>query len=582
MNIILDNICKDYDGKPVFTDISGRIDNGDKIGLIGSNGVGKTTLAKIIAGFVSFEKGNLGIFGGNRKINYLSQGFLEKEDYTMHEYLIKASSSDDEYSINKDIRKLLTELKMGIEEGSLDRPINTLSGGERTKLMLANVLGQDFDLLILDEPTNHIDTESRVFLEKLINKIQKTVLIISHDRYFLDKTVSRIWELSSKELKEYTGNYTDYKKQKGIELINNQREYKKQQLEIEHLKEIINDRKEWLSIAHKAAGQNDFYRSKAKKHVSVMRAKEKQLERLEENKTEKIKDDIAPCFDIINKSIINTKLPKYIIQIKKLCKNYGNKVILDNVFLDVLRGDKIGVIGKNGSGKTTLLNILNGLDKQYEGHVSINPSVKIGYFSQQLETLDYDKSILDNLIIDGIAEVQARALLANLLFKGGDIYKCIRVLSMGERCRVVLAKIILSGSNLLILDEVTNYMDINSKEKVENVLREFKGSIIFVSHDRYYINSVANKIFELDSKKINIFDGNYDFYLNKKEENEIVKTIGDDYKTITETITKLECELAFLGGKLSENLLGEEKEELNEKFMKTSKELRTYKEKINK
>jgi ATP-binding cassette, subfamily F, member 3 len=577
MNVVIENLYKDYEGKVVLDNISGRINAGEKIGLIGSNGVGKTTLAKLIAGQESFEKGAINYSPAKGRIVYLSQSFLEDGNYTIEEHLRNSHLSDYEDNVDVEKRKLLRE--MGITEEIWSQPLDTFSGGEKTKLMLAKVLVQYFELLILDEPTNHLDMESRDLLEKLLSKLKKTVLIISHDRYFIDKTVSKVWELSSKELKEYSGNYTSYKMQKEIEIKNNFKEYEKQQKQIEHLNGVINKRKEWFTKAHKAAGQDDFLRGKSKKHVSVMRSKERQLERLEKNKIELMKEEMVPYFEIINKNVINVKLPEYIVQVRKLGKSYGSKVIFQDISFEIKRGDKTGILGRNGSGKTTLLNIINALDSEFKGDVYINPAVKIAYFSQQLEMLDYNKTVLDNVLSEGITQTEARTLLAGLLFRGEEAFKSVKVLSMGEKCRVAIAKLILSGANLLILDEPTNYMDIASKEKIEEVLKVFKGSILFVSHDRYFVNSIASKLLELESKKISTYLGNYDFYLAKKEEARLGKSMKEDFKTIVETITKYECELAFIGGRLNEKLTEEEKESLNKRFIEVARELRVYKEK---
>lgn len=570
MNILIQNLGKDYNAKIVFENINGKVNEGEKIGLIGANGIGKTTLVKLISGREGADRGSISISPDRAKIVYLSQSLNEYNEEEFYRNSEKHSA---------DLKKLMQQI--GIEEESLGRPADTLSGGEKTKLMLSNVLLEASDLLILDEPTNHLDIESISFLEKIINNIPKTMIIISHDRYFLDKTVNKIWELTKNELREYTGNYQSYKEQKEIEQRNIQKEYEKQQREIKHLNEIIIEKKQWFEKAHNAAGQNDFYRAKAKKHISVMRSKEKQLDRIKEKEIEKPREEISPCFQIINKNIINMKLPHYIMEVNKLKKCFGKKQVLQSVSFQLCKGDKTAVTGRNGSGKTTLLRIINGIDRDYEGKIYINPSIKTAYFSQQLENLSYDKSILDNLLDEGVTAQEARTLLASLLFRGDDVFKNVGVLSLGERCRVSIARIILSGANLLILDEPTNYMDIVSKEKIEEVLKLFKGSIIFVSHDRYFMNAIANRIFELEDGKIKIFDGNYDFYLTKKQENAAAENSAENYKSIRDNIAKLECELAFLSGKLDEKLEEEEKQQLNDKFLKTAKELRRLKEKIN-
>lgn len=570
MNILIQNLSKDYEGKTVFENINGSVDEGDRIGLIGANGIGKTTLVKIISGRETASGGSISISPSRVKISYLSQSLNEYNEEEFYKNFDKHST---------DLKRLMQQI--GIEEESLERQADTLSGGEKTKLMLSDALLKDSDLLILDEPTNHLDIESISFLEKIINRLKKTIIIISHDRYFLDRTVNKVWELSRSELREYSGNYRNYKEQKENEQKNILKEYGKQQREIKHLNEIIAEKKQWFEKAHNAAGQNDFYRAKAKKHISVMKSKEKQLERLKENEIEKPGEELSPCFQIINKSIINMKLPRYIMEVRKLDKSFDTKHVLQSVSFHICKGDKAAITGRNGSGKTTLLRIINSIDKDYEGSVYINPSIKIAYFSQQLENIDYERSILDNLLEEGVTANEARTLLASLLFRGDDVFKKAGVLSLGERCRVSIAKIILSGANLLILDEPTNYMDITSKEKIEEVLKLFKGSIIFVSHDRYFMNAIANRVFEIQNGKINIFEGNYDSYLAEKQEKAIKENTAEDYRNIKDNIARLECELAFIGGRLDEKLEEEEKKKMNDRFLLAAKELRTLKNKIN-
>lgn len=537
MNVIFENLYKDYKGKIVFSGINGHINRNDRIGLIGINGVGKTTLAKILAGIEEYEDGTIKYSPSNLKIVYMGETFYEEA-----------------YS--------------------------SLSGGEKTKQLLQDTLSKDFDLLILDEPTNHLDMDSVNWLEDTINRIDETVLIISHDRYFLDKTANKIWEMSSKELKEYEGNYTSYKYQKEIENRNGLKEYNKQQREIRHLNEIINDRKEWFDKAHKAARQNDFLRSKSKKHVSVMRAKEKQLERLEENRVERPSEEVAACFEILNKKISNAKLPQYLVQGSDLRKSYGNRPILKYASFNIMRGDKIALVGQNGTGKSTLIKMLIGADTDFNGTIRINPSVKIGYFAQELETLNYDESILNNVLIEGVIQNEARLLLACLLFKGNDVFKEVGNLSMGEKCRVAFAKLILSGANLLVLDEPTNYMDIVSKEKIEEILSEYQGSMLFVSHDRYFVKRLANRVLEINDYKLAAYSSSYEEYINKKEENKKAENSKVDYKALKDIISRLECELAFLSGQFNDKLNDEEKENLNCKFISTARELNNYKNKI--
>lgn len=583
MSLYFENICKIYNGKTIFDNITGRIEEGDKIGLIGLNGVGKTTLIKLIIGNEEADKGRIQYTSSPVKILHIEQEPKFDEQVSVYDEIYRTAqngggSSDKEIDIK--VRKALSTL--GLTKELWKQKAESLSGGEKTKLMLCKMMVSDFDFLVLDEPTNHLDIKSCQWLEEYLNRLQKTILVISHDRYFLDKVVNKVWELNPNELKAYEGNYSDYKVQKQNEMKNITREYNKQQQEIRNLKRAIDERKNWFSSAHKAAGQNDFWRAKAKKHSSIIKAKERKLEKLEANKIEKPREAISPAFDIINKNIILEKLPPFLVKAQDISKYFDNRIIFKNVSFNIMRGDKIALIGSNGTGKTTLLRIINNIDINYEGILNVNPSVRIGYFDQELNNLDNENTVLENVLSQGINIGEARLLLACLLFRGDDVYKKVNNLSMGERSRVAFAKLILSGANLLILDEPTNYMDIVSREKIEEVLQDFSGTIIFVSHDRYFIKRIANRIFELANKTLMCYDGDYDYYLSKSRQESISAESQIDYNQISDNIKRLECELAFLGGKLAQDIDEEEKQKLSDKYIEMAKQLNAYKELIKK
>lgn len=595
MSLSFANLSKAYAGKIVLENINGKINAGDKIGLIGTNGVGKTTLVKLLAGRESKDSGSirylpsLKIFYGEQYPEFVKGASVYEIAYqtivtNSNKLKTKETEEIEDNIVNKDIASLAKKGldKMGLDGELWEQQAENLSGGEKTKLMLCKVMLSDFDLLILDEPTNHLDMESCQQLEDYVNSLDKTVLIISHDRYFLDKVVNKIWELTPKDLREYMGNYSAYKIQKENEEKNIQKEYEKQEARIQDLKGMINDRKNWYASAHKSAGQDDFYRAKAKKHTSVMKAKKRELERLESNRVAKPQKAGSPAFEIINKGFAEKKLPPVLIRAQNLCKKFGNRIIMQNVSLNIRRGDKIALLGANGVGKTTLLKIITNLDQDYQGTVNINPSLQIGYFAQELSDLNSNMTILDDVLsVAGVRVDEARLLLACLLFKGNDIYKKVGNLSMGERCRVIFAKLILSGPDLLILDEPTNYLDIISREKIEEVLENYRGSMLFVSHDRYFTKRLADRIFHLQNQRIKCYDGNYEYYLVKSEKEFLQAKVGVDFEQISNNIRLLELQLAFLSGKLAEPLAEEEKEQMNQEFIRVAKELKAYKEMLN-
>lgn len=581
MNINFAELSKSYKGKAIFEKISGQINDGDKIGLIGVNGIGKTTLAKILAGLEEKDSGTVIYSPFYIKVLYIEQYPVFDENITVYDEAINVLKF---YGNAVDVSAVAKKglLEVGLKEDRWKQKAKNLSGGEKTKLSLYKALVFEYDFLIFDEPTNHLDMESLAWLEEFVLNISRPILVISHDRYFLDKVANKIWELTPKELRAYKGNYSSYKIQKENEIKSLTREYNKQQMRISQLKQEINERRSWYNSAHKAAGTNDFYRSKAKKHAKVLKAKQRQLERIENQKVDKPEKPVSPAFEVINKSIIGKKFPKFIVQGKNLCKSFGDRQTFKDVSFNIKPKDKIALLGENGVGKTTLLKIICGLDKDFSGQLEISPSVKIGYFAQELDNLNNEATIFDDVLVEGHTAQEVRLLLAGLLFRGDDVFKKIGNLSMGEKGRVAFAKLILSGASLLVLDEATNYMDIVSKEKIEEVLEEFEGSIIFVSHDRYFVRRLANRIFTIENKTLNCFEGDYEYYLAKRKDQEAQKEIGADYRIISENIQRLELELAFLSGKLNETVDEEEKEKLNEKFLAVARELNKNRELLRK
>jgi len=582
MNINFAELSKSYKGKTVFEKICGQINEGDKIGLIGANGVGKTTLAKILAGSERKDSGTITYFPSYINVLYIEQYPAFDDNTTVYDAAINVALKFSSNTVDVSALAKKALLEVGLKQDKWKQRAIDLSGGEKTKLSLCKALVSEYDFLILDEPTNHLDMRSLAWLEEFILSINKPILVISHDRYFLDNVANKIWELTSRKLKSYKGNYSSYKMQKEIEIISLTKEYNKQQMKISQLHQEINERRSWYNSAHKAAGTNDFYRSKAKKHAKVLKAKQKQLERIENEKIEKPEKPVSPAFEIINKSIIGKKFPKFFVLGENLCKRFGDRQIFQDASFNIRPKDKIALLGENGVGKTTLLKIICGLDKDFSGKLEINPSVKIGYFAQELENLNNEATILDDLLVEGHTVLEVRLLLASLLFRGDDVFKKIENLSMGEKGRVAFARLILSSANLLVLDEATNYMDIESKEKIEEVLEEFEGSIIFVSHDRYFVKRLASRIFSIEDKQLNCFEGDFEYYLAKQRDQETQREIGADYRIINENIQRLELELAFLSGKLNETLDEEEKVKLNEKFLAVARKLKENRELLRK
>lgn len=576
MNLSFENLTKSFNGKTIFENIKGELYQEDRVGLIGANGVGKTTLMKLLTGLEEADYGQISCTPNSLKILYIEQHPEFNEQVTVFERVYKAVANRQSVDSEAMVAKALNQV--GLSEELWSQKAIKLSGGEKTKLMLCQALVRDFDLLFLDEPTNHLDMDSCSWLETYLKQLNKPMLVISHDRYFLDSVTNKIWELTPGELKTYTGNYSAYKLQKANEEKNLAKEYAKQQARIESLEGMITARRNWYTSAHKAAGQNDFWRSKAKKHTSVLKAKEKELERLKSKALPKPQKTVSPAFNIINKGMINKKLPPTLVEIQDLTKSYDDKLIFKNVSCSIKRGDKIALLGANGTGKTTLLKIITGLEQASSGCVRLNPSVRVGYFAQELNNLNRNATILDEVITSGVTMDETRLLLACLLFRGDVVYKLVGNLSMGEQGRVAFAKLILSGANFLILDEPTNYMDIISKEKIEEVLEDFVGTILFVSHDRYFTKRLATRVLKLENHALKQYEGDYDYFMAKSKQELVSFKAQLNLNEINDTITRLECQLAFLSGKLSEPLEKEEKKKLDQEFLNLARELNKWKE----
>ncbi len=571
MSVLFEGLFKSYHGKMVLANINGGIGNGEKIGFIGSNGIGKTTLSRILAGVENPDMGSIEYRPHNALIIYLQQSPDFQPGASVYEELYQTVSknADVDQPIDTIVKKSLNQME--IHESLWGRQATSLSGGEKTKLMLCKVLTRDFDLLILDEPTNHLDIESAASLEKTLQQIKQSVLIISHNRYLLDRVADRIWELTAAGLKSYKGNYSAYKVQKENEDKHNAKEYEKLQLRIEQLNRTIRERRNWLASAEK----NSDYKNAAKTQASAIKAKEKELARLLSGKLEKPRQVPLPAFDFIHKfHVESNKLSPVIIRANRLFKAYGDNVVLQDLSFTIGRGEKVALLGENGAGKTTLLKILCGVDRDFQGQLSLDRALKIGYFSQEIEELNPEQTILENVIATNKSTEDIRTLLACLLFRKNDVFKKVKGLSMGEKSRVAFTKLILSGANFLVLDEPTNYLDIAAREKIEEVLEGYAGGILFVSHDLYFVQRIACKIILLEQASLKYYDGNYDYYLQRRKNEWTSDKDQLDFITIRNRIMQLECDLAFIGGKLNDRLNEDEKKRLNLEYLRKAQELK--------
>lgn len=534
MILSCNNISKSFGTDVIIKSCSFNIEDHEKAAIVGINGAGKSTLLKIITGIEPADTG-LVTLAKDKTLGYLSQQQNLNSDNTIYDELLSVKqyildmeaqlrsienqmkSADDTaletlmkkysdlnhefelnngYAYKSEITGVLKGLGFAEEDFTLN--VNTLSGGQKTRVALGRLLLSKPDIILLDEPTNHLDMESISWLENYLLNYSGAVLIVAHDRYFLDKIVSKIIELDNGNATVFSGNYTDYASKKAILRNMQLKKYLNQQREIKHQEEVITKLKQ-------------FNREKSIKRAE---SREKMLNKMEfVDKPEILNDkmDIKLEPNVISGNDVLT--------VDNLTKGFDGTVLFDNICFQIKRGERVALIGSNGTGKTTILKLINGIIPADSGSIYLGAKVNIGYYDQEHHVLDPDKTIFDEIrdAYPDLNNTQIRNTLAAFLFTNEDVFKYIKDLSGGERGRVSLAKLMLSNANFLILDEPTNHLDITSKEILENALNSYTGTVLFVSHDRYFINSTATRIIELANKTVVNYIGNYDYYLEKKD-----------------------------------------------------------------
>lgn len=528
MQLVVDKIAKSFGVHDIFKDVSFMVEKGEHIGLVGVNGSGKTTLlhcllepSYIDSGSIRFEPGI--------SVGYVQQGFtdikgtiwefmlqscpeilrlreelqrLESEVSTaaddvletiMEEYtrVTKRYEYLDGYHYENRIKRVL--IGLGYTEEWWEQDAATLSGGQKTRLMLAAALVRNPDFLILDEPTNHLDIVMTQWLEAYLREFKGGLLVVSHDRAFLDNVAVRILEMEGGKLQSFKGNYSRYLEQKAIQTATLEAAYAAQQDYIARTEAYIR-------------------RFKAGIKSKMARGRQSQLNRLERMdapvKNEEFELRLPPATECADRVLI----------MEDLSIGYGEKVLAQGINITLRRGEKAALLGANGTGKTTLLKTILGEIQPLKGKAKIGNRVQIGYFSQSYERLDPKQTLLENFVMEyGFTEERTRSMLGGMLFHGDDVFKEIGTLSGGQKARLVLLKLVLDGANCLVLDEPTNHLDIMAREAVEAALTAFDGTVLVVSHDRYFINEVANRIWEIEDGQLKDYKGNYDFYLDEKQ-----------------------------------------------------------------
>lgn len=559
----LNEVTKHFGADLILSKIKLEVQSGDKVALVGRNGAGKSTLLKIIAGDLSYDGGEM-IKPKDLSIGYLAQNtglessksiwdemvtvFIHLKNMERKMRVMEANMAETDpsspafqqllkeydeiqysfkeqggYQYEADIRSILHGL--GFQNYSYETPISSLSGGQKTRLALGKLLLTKPDLLILDEPTNHLDIATLTWLEQYLQGYPGAVLIVSHDRYFLDKVVNIVYEIERTECTKYVGNYSQYLKQKAENYERELKLYEKQQDEIAKMKDFI---------------QRNLARASTTKRAQSRR---KMLEKMEVMDRPSGDEKSAHFSFEIERQSGND-----VLKVENLTVSYDGKTpILSNIDFSITRGESVALVGPNGIGKSTILKTLVNRLKPLTGDIRFGANVSIGYYDQEQADLTSNKRVLDELWDEypTHTEKEIRTVLGNFLFSGDDVLKNVSSLSGGEKARLALAKLMMQKSNFLILDEPTNHLDLDSKEVLENALIDYPGTILFVSHDRYFMNRCATKVFELSNEGLTTFLGDYDYYLAKKEEMEELKRLEQPKAEVKESDNKREGKLSY-------------------------------------
>lgn len=553
------DVSKAYVVENIIENISFTVNDNEKVGLIGLNGAGKTTLFNILTENLEPDTGLIFKAKG-KKLGYLKQNTnitsemsimdemltifndvikLEEELHNLSHKIGNYTENDDQnelellmnsyakmsekfeeadgYSYKSLIKGVLRGL--GFNDSDFDKPINLLSGGQKSRVMLAKLLLEKADILLLDEPTNHLDIEAISWLEKYIKDFNGAIIIISHDRYFLDNTVNRIFLMENKGLKSYNGNYSQFMIKRKAELEQEMKQYEEYEKEVERQEEMI---KRLHAYGSKRNIRQAFSRQKALDKIKKMEKPS--------GESKKVKLRFSP----------KVKSGRDVLFVENLGVSFNEYEVFKNIELNIYKGERVGIIGPNGIGKSTLLKVLTDKIKDYKGTVTFGHHVNIGYYDQEQTNLDNENTVIDE-IWDYNPELNyfdIRTMLAQFLFNGDDMYKIIGDLSGGEKGRLSLLKLMTSKSNFLLMDEPTNHLDIDSKEILEDALLNYDGTVLVVSHDRYFLNKVVNKIYDMSADGAFEYLGNYDYFVQKKAE--LAET--DEVESATKTKTQLNAE----------------------------------------
>ena len=528
------NIYKSFNENPLLHGVSFHLEAHDKAALIGINGAGKSTLLKIITGEMPPDSGEVTV-SRDTSIGYLAQYQESEGDETIYNEVRKAKLPVLEMETR--LREMETEMKqasgeqsrqlmeaytalmhefearggysceseitgvlrgLGFEEKDFGRRLSSLSGGQKTRIVLGKLLLVQPDILLLDEPTNHLDMDSVIWLENYLSNYRGTVLIVSHDRFFLDRIVNRVIEIENGTAQTYAGNYTAFSEKKAIQRNAQIQAWTKQQAEIRHQEAVITKLRQ-------------FNREKS---IRRAESREKKLDRMD-----RLEKPVSLQTDMRISLKPRTESGNDVLTVEGLAKAWPALTLFEDLSFQIRKGERVAIIGSNGTGKTTILKMINQVLPPDAGRITLGAKVHIGYYDQEQQLLHDEKTVFEELAdtYPTLTNTEIRNVLASFLFTGDDVFKQISALSGGERGRVSLARLMLSESNFLILDEPTNHLDIQSREILEDALRSYTGTVLYVSHDRYFINRTATRILELHNRKLTNYLGNYDYYLEKRD-----------------------------------------------------------------
>ncbi len=554
MNLLsVSKVNKYFGDRCLFENVAFSVEDRDKIGLIGANGCGKTTLFKMLLSGESHDDGDI-FLSGKVKFGYLEQHIGKDSDKTLYDELLTvfdkvifleneitnitgqidagignaSENAEKLHNLTEDFKTLggytyksearAALLGTGFSEEDFDKPFSSLSGGEKTRVCLCKLLLSDANLLLLDEPTNHLDIKSVEWLEGFLQSYKGAFIVISHDRYFLDKVTNKTFEIEHKRLTSYDGNYSRFSVLKSENEKYIERKFENTMREINRIEGIIEQQKRW----------------NRERNIKTAESKQKMVDRLRSELVvpESELDNIKPRFTVLKTG------GNDVLKAENISKSYGGKTLFSGVDFLVRRGERVFLLGSNGCGKTTLFKIIMDNLKADSGEISIGTNVDIGYFDQTQETLNLSKTVFDEIRDEypNLTNTEIRNALAGFLFLADDVFKEINDLSGGERARLMLLKLMLKRANFLLLDEPTNHLDIKSREMLEDALAEYDGTIFAISHDRYFINKLANTIFLMENSRVISFSGNYNYFLEKykeekteKVEQKVVSDSKEDY-----------------------------------------------------